>query len=213
MSFITIGAVKNSVSQQDLAQNNHIKRTTDKTIHWWKCAQPRFILVNMGLFSELINVPCSACKCDDHVVLFEKKANGLVQERGNRLCSNPGVIIYLSCNLVEFSYQYMSSLCLEPFSNNNNINNNYCGDMNLWLCSPGYFRSGQNWWRSAWSGSGRPSAQDTCLRFPESGRGWGTCSACDEPCGQAKSKIHTGQTPAGAQHKPHNYRIRAAALD
>lgn len=56
-------------------------------------------------------------------------------------------------------------------------------------CSPEYPHSGRNWWRFEWSGSGCPLAQDTCLRFPEWGRGWGICSAYGAPWGETQKTM------------------------
>lgn len=58
--------------------------------------------------------------------------------------------------------------------------------------SPEYSHSGQNLWRSEWSGSGCPSAQDTFQKFPEWGRGWDICSASGEPWRKHR-KINTEQ--------------------
>lgn len=69
-------------------------------------------------------------------------------------------------------------------------------DKRLTSCSPEYPHSGRNWWRFEWSGSGCPSAQDTCLRFPEWGRGWGICSACGAPWGE------TQDTMSAASNQP-----------
>ena len=55
-------------------------------------------------------------------------------------------------------------------------------------CLPEYSHSGRNLWLSEWSGSVCPSAQDTGLKFPESGRELGTCSASDAPWGKSMKK-------------------------
>lgn len=166
------------------------------------CKPPSIIHLNMRLFLWAHNVPPSTFQCDDHIRLFEKKE----QETGN-ICSNPGETIHQFCNLVGFSHQNLSSLRLLPSFNPTTT-------AAVWLCSPRYFHFGQNWWRSAWSGSGCPSAQDTCLKLPESGRGWGTCSACDAPCERPRQKYTQIKRQQELSKKTSfNYRINRAALD